>query len=338
MGFEINRFQGEVDEELICPICSGVLEDPLQAPECEHVFCKACITQWISRQPTCPVDRQTLTTAQLTQVPRILRNLLSRLNINCDNVRFGCTRITNLEGLAAHLEDCDHNPKRPVLCEQVLAQSGLLLSAMTLTLLLQGCALVIPKDELKDHNCIKELRTLIQKQQQKMNEYQHEFHDLRLLIIEQRRDMQLLKEFMRALKVSNPSMRAIADAMDRDQQDREVLRWSSSLQRARVTRWGGMISTPDEALQRMIKRTLTEMGCPFHILDDLMENCHECRWPPGLCSLETRQNNRRQYENYVCKRVPGKQAVLVLQCDNQHMGDDMMFEPGLVMIFAHGVE
>lgn len=30
MGFEVNRFQGEVDEELICPICSGVLEDPLQ--------------------------------------------------------------------------------------------------------------------------------------------------------------------------------------------------------------------------------------------------------------------------------------------------------------------
>lgn len=30
MGFELNRFQGEVDEELICPICSGVLEDPLQ--------------------------------------------------------------------------------------------------------------------------------------------------------------------------------------------------------------------------------------------------------------------------------------------------------------------
>lgn len=30
MGFEIGRFEGEVDEELICPICSGVLEDPLQ--------------------------------------------------------------------------------------------------------------------------------------------------------------------------------------------------------------------------------------------------------------------------------------------------------------------
>ena len=30
MGYEIGRFEGEVDEELLCPICSGVLEDPVQ--------------------------------------------------------------------------------------------------------------------------------------------------------------------------------------------------------------------------------------------------------------------------------------------------------------------
>ena len=30
MGYDLSRFDGEVDEELICPICSGVLEDPLQ--------------------------------------------------------------------------------------------------------------------------------------------------------------------------------------------------------------------------------------------------------------------------------------------------------------------
>ncbi|KAI8428677.1 hypothetical protein MSG28_007399 [Choristoneura fumiferana] len=88
----------------------------------------------------------------------------------------------------------------------------------------------------------------------------------------------------------------------------------------------------------MIKRSLSESGCPPHIIDDLMENCHERRWPPGLSSLETRQNNRRLYEKYVCKRVPGKQAVLVLQCDNTHVDEHMMTEPGLVMIFAHGIE
>lgn len=49
-----------------------------KAPACEHAFCRACITEWISRQPTCPVDRQAVTASQLRPVPRILRNLLSR--------------------------------------------------------------------------------------------------------------------------------------------------------------------------------------------------------------------------------------------------------------------
>lgn len=217
--------------------------------------------------------------------------------------------------MAPHLEECEHNPKRPLPCEL-------------------GCGLVIPKDEIKDHNCVKELRALMQKQQEKLSDFQQELAEQRFQLGEQKRELALLKEFMRAMRVSNPTMRAIADQMERD----EVVRWAASLPRARVTRWGGMISTPDELLQTMIKRALCESGCPPHIVDNLMENCHERRWPPGLCSLETRQNNRHSYENYVCKRVPGKQAVVVLHCDNNHMTDDMMTEPGLVMIFAHGIE
>lgn len=36
--------------------------------------------------------------------------------------------------------------------------------------------------------------------------------------------------------------------------------------------------------------------------------------------------------------LTGKQAVLVLSCDNTHMTEEVMVEPGLVMIFAHGIE
>lgn len=149
-----------------------------------------------------------------------------RLCINCDNAQYGCTRVLKLDTLAAHLEECEHNPKRPLPCEQ-------------------GCGLIIPKDELKDHNCVKELRALIQTQQQKLNDFQQDLTEQRFIINEQKRELQLLKDFMRAMRISNPAMRAIADAMERD----EVLRWSNSLTRARVTRWGGMISTPDEVLQ-----------------------------------------------------------------------------------------
>lgn len=235
--------------------------------------------------------------------------------ISCDNSVYGCQMMLKLDALTNHLAECEHNPKRPLPCEQ-------------------GCGLVIPKDEIQEHNCVRELRALMQTQQQKMADFQQELSEHRFLIKEQKRELQLLKDFMRAMRISNPTMRAIADQMERD----EVIRWSGSLQRARVTRWGGMISTPDEVLQTMIRRSLLESGCPSHIINELMENCHERNWPTGLNSLETRQNNRRQYENYVCKKIPGKQAVLVLLCDNAHMSEEMMVEPGLVMIFAHGIE
>ena len=34
-----------------------------------------------------------------------------------------------------------------------------------------------------------------------------------------------------------------------------------------------------------------------------MDNAHERRWPPGLLTLETRQMNRRQYEQVRVKLV-----------------------------------
>lgn len=97
----------------------------------------------------------------------------------------------------------------------------------------------------QDHNCVRELRSLIHTQQQKLVELKTEINDQNITINELKRELNLFKDFMRAMRVSNPAMRAIADQMERD----EVTRWSNSLARARVTRWGGMISTPDDALQ-----------------------------------------------------------------------------------------
>lgn len=58
-----------------------------------------------------------------------------------------------------------------------------------------------------------------------------------------------MQGYVRALRVCNPSVRAVADELERD----EIEHWSNSLPQARVTRWGGMISTPDEYLQVCIK-------------------------------------------------------------------------------------
>lgn len=88
----------------------------------------------------------------------------------------------------------------------------------------------------------------------------------------------------------------------------------------------------------MTRRALVESHCPTNIINELMDNAHERHWPPGLNTLETRQLNRAHYSNFVCKRVPNKQAVLILACDNRHMSNHMIVEPGVILIFAHGVE
>jgi E3 ubiquitin-protein ligase NRDP1 len=75
------------------------------------------------------------------------------------------------------------------------------------------------------------LRSLCHSQQQKLAELKTEITDQNLTINELKRELNLIKDFMRAMRVSNPAMRAIADQMERD----EVLRWSNSLPRARVT-------------------------------------------------------------------------------------------------------
>ncbi|CAM9947541.1 unnamed protein product, partial [Bubo scandiacus] len=259
MGYDVARFQGDVDEDLICPICSGVLEEPVQAPHCEHAFCNACITQWFSQQQTCPVDRSVVTVAHLRPVPRIMRNMLSKLQITCDNAVFGCTAVVRLDNLMSHLNDCEHNPKRPVTCEQ-------------------GCGLEMPKDELPNHNCIKHLRSVVQQQQTRIAELEKTSAEHKHQLAEQKRDIQLLKAYMRAIRSVNPNLQNLEETIEYN----EILEWVNSLQPARVTRWGGMISTPDAVLQAVHQALAGgERLAPTSIINELIENARRAELAAG---------------------------------------------------------
>lgn len=320
MGYDSNRFEGEVDEELLCPICSFILEDPVQAPDCEHAFCRLCINQWLKLQSICPVDRTSIQPSDLKPVPRILKNLLSKLKLSCDHAAYGCTARVRLEMLNHHSQECEYNPKKPVTCNL-------------------GCEILIAKDELKSHNCIKELRKVIDDQQTKINQLSNEVckqkNDLEKYIHE----LKVLKSFAtKVFRTNSPSSMSLGFDEFGSRENDDISGWSSTLYIAKITRWGGIISTPDAVLQTVIKRALSENGCPSTVLNELMENAHERRWPSGLSTLETRQINRNHYIDFVCKRVPNKQAVLILACDNRHMPSHLVVEPGVILIFAHGVE
>ena len=110
MGIDIKRFDGSVDDELICPICQLVLENPLHIIQCEHVFCHSCIWKWIQTgNETCPIDRKKFEKEDLKR-PRLVIKFLDKLDIKCDYANNGCTSIVKLEQLAHHKKDCKINP------------------------------------------------------------------------------------------------------------------------------------------------------------------------------------------------------------------------------------
>lgn len=317
MGYELERFVGEVDEELLCSICGHVLQDPLQIKDCEHCFCTSCVHEWLRHQQICPVDRRpVLSGTALIPAPRILRNLLSRLKIKCENSQFGCATIVRLDGLSAHMNQCQYNPKRPVSCDK-------------------GCGCTVPLDELPQHNCVNVLRKLIDAQSDTIKMLSAEVVALRHELSELKGEMTLIKDVTRNKSCTIPLSSQYPDEVERAVQ---VSQWLLRLKPARIRHWCGIISTPDAILQSVIRRSLSDSGCPQYLLVELMANSHERRWPSGLSILETRQLNRLRYEQYVAKRIPGKQAVVIMASENEHMGDNMIVFPGMVVIFAHGVE
>ncbi|RWS16115.1 hypothetical protein B4U79_17885 [Dinothrombium tinctorium] len=109
MGFDVERivnFNPESNEDLICCICSGVFDNPISTI-CEHIFCIECIAEWMRTNPVtcrCPQCNSPLDSDSLITVPRMLRNMLNNLHIQCENR--DCNAIVKLEDLRAHLNEC----------------------------------------------------------------------------------------------------------------------------------------------------------------------------------------------------------------------------------------
>ena len=103
MGFDLEQFPNEdIGSGLICSICTGVLEKPLETSS-QHLFCGECIQKWLSRRKSCPRCRKNITTTDLRQVLPDLKNILSKQKINCEYKSNGCKELVTTEALPTHL-------------------------------------------------------------------------------------------------------------------------------------------------------------------------------------------------------------------------------------------
>ena len=54
---------GSIEEDHTCPVCLGILDDPVYNPICGHVFCRGClVTLMDQKSKSCPTCRRPITT------------------------------------------------------------------------------------------------------------------------------------------------------------------------------------------------------------------------------------------------------------------------------------
>ena len=45
-----------IEKDVKCPICSGIINQPIQCDSCKHNMCKECSDSWFTKNTACPLN------------------------------------------------------------------------------------------------------------------------------------------------------------------------------------------------------------------------------------------------------------------------------------------
>ena len=103
-----------ISEWLKCAICLNPFLDPLQAANCEHIFCGKCILKHLDSYTSesgcgahCPSCRSMLSAKQLKPAPSLIRNMVDSLLVKCPHAKRGCSHTCERSLMDMHAKrDC----------------------------------------------------------------------------------------------------------------------------------------------------------------------------------------------------------------------------------------
>ncbi|KNC54232.1 Rac2 protein [Thecamonas trahens ATCC 50062] len=113
---ELEYVDEDIDDELLCSICTLPFLEPVAVPGCEHIFCATCLKDWLFQHANCPACRGTVAASAVAPASRIIRNLVDKLEAHCPED--GCEHVAARSTLVAHL-DAEHGSP-----EEVSSQSA----------------------------------------------------------------------------------------------------------------------------------------------------------------------------------------------------------------------
>eukprot|EP00961_Rhodomonas_salina_P137613 1851390-Rhodomonas_salina.1 len=126
----VEDFVGKVNSTFLCGICLSVMSRPHQCKK-GHVFCLRCISQWLEREQTCPIDREPLLESDLSN-NRTLQELIEELPMRCPSAvkievgaaASGCAWTGVFAEIERHLKECGHHRQSLAMLLNKAVSSG----------------------------------------------------------------------------------------------------------------------------------------------------------------------------------------------------------------------
>lgn len=162
--YDVDKFDPPPDAELVCCICTFVLDEPMETP-CRHVFCRHCIETWLGHRRTCPSCRKKVSRRDLKSVLPLVQNMLNKLTMICEFRENGCQKKPALEHYRAHIAKCDFEllTCKYVRCKEQVLRQDLEMHETNLcefreVLCQQQCGLHVPIKDIDSHDCMLALK------------------------------------------------------------------------------------------------------------------------------------------------------------------------------------
>ena len=98
-------------QELTCPICLSILNDPILTLPNQHLFCSKCFYSYLikknlEKNPICPICK---TSIESTMKPKFLNNILATIKMKCmaQIPDKECNFIGNSLEYYSHIKNCE---------------------------------------------------------------------------------------------------------------------------------------------------------------------------------------------------------------------------------------
>ena len=93
------KFEG-IENDITCPICQGIINNPYFCSKCQNNFCNNCINKWKENNIKCPFRCKNPDYIESKFLKRILSELIK---FKCQK---GCEKIISYNKVNTHYKNC----------------------------------------------------------------------------------------------------------------------------------------------------------------------------------------------------------------------------------------